>query len=162
MVRISAEIGAEMAETEQESFLNSRGHGVLSLAADNRGYGIPVSYGFDESDRRIVLEFVNGTESKKAEFAEVSTEVTLTVYDYEAVDRWESVIVTGELREIPDTDVSDRFAFRFFAQADDATGELRGADLDDVTRQWYAIEVSDITGRHGGVLMHTESANDDR
>lgn len=140
-------IGEEMNESERESFLSSRGQGVLSMGVEDEGYGIPVSFGYDDDDRRIILEFVNGPKSKKKTFAEASEQVTLTVYDYESVDSWESVIVTGTIHPLDDANVSDRFASLFFAQADDAAGERRWEDRDDIERVWYEIRISDISGR---------------
>lgn len=150
-----------MVTEEAHSVLKSKGHGVLSLGAGNRGYGIPISYAYDDDNTRIVLEFVNSKDSKKQEFIETTDEVTLTVYNYESVNRWESVIVTGSLARLSENDVSDRFASLFFSQAEDAAGDLRWIDLEDIQRDWYEIQISSISGRHSGVSPHTQSFDDD-
>lgn len=140
-------IGEEMERKECDSFLNSKGHGVLSMGVENEGYGVPVSFGYDEQGDRIVLEFVNTPGSKKKEFADRSDQVTLTVYSYEDLDSWESVIVTGTIQHLDHSEVSDRFASLFFAQADDAAGDRRWKDGEDIERNWYEIRITDLSGR---------------
>jgi len=151
------QIGHAMTDDEIASALDANGHGVLSLGKDNRGYGVPISYAYDVARDRIILEFVNLGESKKAAFIESAEEVTLTVYTYEDPDTWESVIVTGPMRPLDGDDVSDRSAAKFFSQADDVAGELRWRDSDDVDRRWYEIAPADVSGRHGGTLPHQQS-----
>jgi len=160
MVQLSSDVGYEMTDDEAQSLLRAKGHGVLSLGANNRGYGIPLSYGYDADENRIVLEFVNGSESKKQQFAETTDEVTLTVYNHENSERWESVIVTGSLQQLTQNDVSDRFAALFFSQAGDAAGDLRWLDWDELERAWYEIQISTITGRHSGSLPHQETSTE--
>ncbi|MFA9517204.1 pyridoxamine 5'-phosphate oxidase family protein [Halopenitus sp. H-Gu1] len=143
----SALIGNDMNKKECESFLTSRGHGVLSMGVENRGYGIPISYGYDEENGRIILEFVNAPDSKKKKFADTSEEVTVTVYEYESLDSWESVIVTGTIHSLEDATVSERLASLFFAQADDAAGNRRWEDREGIERTWYEIRNTEITGR---------------
>jgi len=150
-------IGEAMTEDQVASLLESAGHGVLSLAADDRAYGIPISYGYDRANDRIILEFVNAGESKKEAFAGESDEVTLTVYNYEGENAWESVVVTGPLHPIDPAEVANRSAAQFFAQADDAAGELRWSESEGVDRRWYEIRISDASGRHGGSLPHQQS-----
>lgn len=143
----SSIVGNEMDHAECEAFLTSRGHGVLSMGVEDRGYGIPISFGYDENDSRLILEFVSAPESKKQTFATNTDEVTVTVYDYESVDSWESVVVTGTIHPIDADEVSERFASLFFAQADDAAGERRWQEDEAVDREWYEIRVTNISGR---------------
>lgn len=162
MSELANDIGEAMVRENAQSLLKSKGNGVLSMGDDDRGYGLPISYGYDDVGNRIVLEFISGSESKKQRFAEQTTEVTLTVYNYESVDRWESVIVTGDLQPLPEGEVSERFASLFFSQAKDAVGEVRWIDWDDVERTWYEIRIAELTGRHSGVLLHKENQPDQR
>lgn len=148
------QIGESMTEGEIQSLLRAEGHGVLGLAAGNRGYGIPVSFAYDESKSRFILEFVNLGDTKKEAFIEASEEVTLTVHNFEDSETWESVIVTGTLEPLDADEVSERSAAQFFAKADDAATELRWVDDPDIDRQWYALRPTDMSGRHGGSLPH--------
>lgn len=70
----------------------------------------------------------------------------LTVYEYEDIDSWESVIVTGTMHHLDETDVSDRFASLLFAQADDAAGARRWEVSDSIERKWYEIQITAISG----------------
>lgn len=158
MVELSSNVGYQMTKNEARSLLEYQGHGTLCLGADNRGYGIPISYAYEPDGDQIVLEFINAQESKKQQFAERTDEVTLTVYNYESTDRWESVVVTGTLQQLSEDEVANRFASLFFDQADDAAGDLRWIDWDALERQWYALQVSTLTGRHSGVILHEESS----
>lgn len=140
--------GVEMSEGEIRAMLESRGHGVLSLGAKNRGYGVPLSYSLDLENGRLVFGFVDAPNAKKRAFVETSEEATLTVYEYTDVDDWRSVIVTGTLRSISDPDLADHFASLFF-QRDGAAGDSGDdmVDLDEFERTWYELRIDDLSGR---------------
>lgn len=59
-------VGTEIYEKERHSFLNARGHGVLGLGHEYRGYAIPISFGYDEETDRLIIEFVNPRQQKSA------------------------------------------------------------------------------------------------
>jgi nitroimidazol reductase NimA-like FMN-containing flavoprotein (pyridoxamine 5'-phosphate oxidase superfamily) len=152
MVRLSVDVGTAMSTDEAASMLESTGHGVLSMGAADRGYGVPLSFAYERSRDRLVLQFVNGPDSKKQRFADATAEVTMTVYRYEDADRWASVIVTGSLHALDPEAVSDRVGSLFFSRADDTDGELRWVDRDDIEREWYELRIESITGRYSGAL----------
>lgn len=139
-----------MGEEAMLSLLESEGHGVLSMGAENRGYGLPMSYSYEREDDRLVLGFVDGTGSKKSRFASACEEVTLTVYTYDDVDSWKSVIVTGSLRSVDEADVSERFASLFFVAEDDTGDDDRMVQVGESDQEWYELRIDDITGRHSG------------
>lgn len=152
-------IGEPMVTDEIISLLKSKGHGVLSMGVDDHGYGIPMSYGYDEEQNRVVMEFVTSTGTKKGTFVEETEEATLTVYNYADKDTWESVIVTGTIHPIDEEDVYDRYAALFFSQADDAAGQLRWTESIGGDRQWYELRPTELTGRHSGKLPHHHGKN---
>ena len=145
-------LGYAMSDAEIDSLLNSKGHGVLSMGNDDRGYGIPMSYGYDETEHRLVVEFVSLGDGKKRRFLESSTEVTFTVYEWESLEAWESVVVTGTIRPLEDSDVSERFAALLFSQAEGVAGDLRWIDSDEIDREWFEIVPEEITGMRGEKL----------
>lgn len=155
-------IGVTMGPEEIISLLKSKGHGVLSMGVDDHGYGVPMSYGYDEDQNTIVIEFVTSNGTKKDTFAVETEEATLTVYNYEDRSAWESVIVTGTIHPIAEELVYDRFAALFFSQSDDAAGQLRWATELEGNRQWYELRPTGVTGRHGGQLPHKHTDDSTR
>lgn len=135
-----------MAEQMAEQFLASRGHGVLSLATENTGYGVPISYGYDPETSRCVIQFVSEPGSQKRSFFETSETVTLTTYDYDPDGDWQSVIATGSLESLPDEDVATWAAAVYFARASQTDTSVRRA-ASDREISWHALEVDSLTGR---------------
>jgi nitroimidazol reductase NimA-like FMN-containing flavoprotein (pyridoxamine 5'-phosphate oxidase superfamily) len=139
--------GTEMSAQARRSLLASQGHGVLSMGDGNHGYGLPISYSYDQDKGRLVFGFVNRPGSKKQQFATATETATLTVYDYEDVDSWESVIVTGTLHSVDDATVPERLTPVFFRREDGGSGMI---DLDEFERNWYELRIDDISGRYSG------------
>ena len=150
------QIGFPMVEEETIDFVKQRGHGVLCLAKDNFGYGVPISFGFDDEEARFIMELVNDSESLKQEFLQSTDQASLTIYTHESSDQWESVIATGQIEPLADDDVSERLAALFFSQAEDVAKDLRWSDFEGFDRQWYQLRVNNMSGRHGGDLPHKE------
>jgi molybdopterin-guanine dinucleotide biosynthesis protein MobB len=148
MANTSGQIGDEMTEEEAMSLLKTEGHGVLSMGNNDRGYGIPVSFGYDEANERFLFEFLNIGDTKKEQFVTATEEVTLTVYNFEDPETWESAIVTGTIHAIDAADLSEQSVSSFASQADDGAEELRWAEAQDLERQWYEVRPISITGRH--------------
>lgn len=144
-----SQTGQEMSDREARSFLTANDTGVLSLGVENRGYGFPISYTYDGDSDRIVLGFVSPPESKKQEFATATDEATFTVYTYDDVDSWKSVIVTGPIHALGEEDDSLDVPDLFF-QRDTEDGENRLTNLDEFDRAWYELQFDTLSGRHGG------------
>lgn len=146
-----SQTGIEMNAQEIESHLSSTDTGVLSLGVENRGYGFPVSFTYDPEKGRIILGFVIPPESKKQKFVTETEEATFTVYSYQDVDSWTSVIATGPIQALEDTDDSFQVPDLFFRQASDAaTEEDQMVDLDQFDRTWYAVLIETLSGRQSG------------
>ncbi|WP_324662868.1 pyridoxamine 5'-phosphate oxidase family protein [Haloarcula sediminis] len=95
--------GEPMAEDEIEALLTVADHGVLGLAAGEKPYTIPVSFGYDDGD--IFFAFVrSGPDSEKFAFAENGKTARLLVTDIKARFDWQSVAVTGPLEPVSVTD----------------------------------------------------------
>lgn len=150
MTDVPSETGVEMSEAETRSLLESKAHGVLSMGAGDRGYGLPMSFGYDEENGRLVLGFANTSDSKKRRFATKTEEATLNVYEYEDVDSWASVLVTGSLHRIDGADVSEPIRPLFFRRETDTPDEGRLVDFDEYERVWYELRIDEISGRHSG------------
>ncbi len=86
--------GLEIAE-----FLAQGWTGVLSLARDDDGYGIPVSYAYDEDSGDVFFRFGYGSESQKRPFVEASRRASFVVYE-ETEEGWKSVVARGPLEQL--------------------------------------------------------------
>ncbi|WP_338729677.1 pyridoxamine 5'-phosphate oxidase family protein [Haladaptatus sp. DJG-WS-42] len=134
-----------MQETEIDFFLRSQGYGTLSLAADGDAYGVPVSFGYD-GNHLYFLFLQLGVESRKRVFADTTDTASFLVYQVNSKFDWQSVIVTGRLREVRDDEVAharDTMADNawhpsLFSEAD-PMGELKG----------YVLDIEATTGRKG-------------
>ncbi|MEF8783950.1 MAG: pyridoxamine 5'-phosphate oxidase family protein [Haloarculaceae archaeon] len=145
---MGTQIGFEMDTAEVTGFLSGRGHGVLCLGKDDRGYGIPVSYGFDEDDERFVMELINTEDSKKWEFVQSAAEATLTVYEFSGPDDWRSVIATGPLDTFTEAELGEEASVAFLRQSADVAKEIRWTAIDrGFDRQWIELRPDHVTGR---------------
>lgn len=133
--------GKTMGQHEIEEFLNDQATGVLSLSNDGRAYGIPVSFAFDEEAGRVIMDLGFAEESKKRTFLETTEEVCLTVYDWRSPTEWRSVIVTGPLTLLDETDVDDDIQGWYYEVAKDIEIPKGNIEL-----EWYELTADDISG----------------
>jgi nitroimidazol reductase NimA-like FMN-containing flavoprotein (pyridoxamine 5'-phosphate oxidase superfamily) len=96
--------GDRMTADEMVAFLQSHGHGVLSLPDDGDVYSIPVSFGYAD-DEDVVYMYLNrfGEESAKLELLLETDRASLVAYDVESSDEWRSVSLAGQLRDLGST-----------------------------------------------------------
>lgn len=90
-----------LSGAEIDKFLDEQRTGVLSMASDDRGYGVPMSYTYEAASAEVYLRLGYGPDSTKRAFLEDSEEVTFVVYD-ETIEGWVSVLVRGPLEELSD------------------------------------------------------------
>lgn len=148
MQDVPTQIGEGMTDEEARTLLASQEHGVLALADGSRGYGIPISYTYDEANNRIVVGFVDTPESKREEFAATTTEATFSVYTHEDVDSWQSVIVTGPINQVEAAADAFEVPDVFYRERSDAgQSEEHMVNLDEFGRTWYEIQIDDLSGR---------------
>jgi hypothetical protein len=141
-------IGSDMGREETRAFLGERGHGVLSLSRDGTGYGVPLSYGYDEGNHRCIFQLLGVNGSRKEQFLESTEAASLTVYDYFPEDGgWRSAIASGPIVHLSDEEVSTRAAAIFFRRAADTAATVRESSTEGPARGWYALEIDDVSGR---------------
>ncbi|MGM0592659.1 MAG: pyridoxamine 5'-phosphate oxidase family protein [Halobacteriota archaeon] len=93
--------GIEMSDVDADELLQTKGFGVLSLAADGEAYGIPVSFGYD--GERLFFVFLRPAEtSKKERFVDETERASFLVYDVTSAHDWRSVVVSGPIRRLDD------------------------------------------------------------
>jgi hypothetical protein len=88
-----------MDEADVDALLASAGWGILSLAAGDEPYSVPISFGYDGTD--VYFGFLRtGETNRKSEFAADGQTARLLVTDVRARFDWQSVSVTGPLRAV--------------------------------------------------------------
>lgn len=141
------EYGVEMSETEVAEFLERQGHGVLSFGGDTP-YGLPISFGYDVLENRCIFQLVLGDESKKRAYLDESDEVNLVAYDWQHVDDWQSVIIDGHVRPIPDDGSEAVDAARVFSELATAPSlTVFERPISELEPVWYELEIEAMTGR---------------
>lgn len=96
--------GIGMERDDVNTFLREQGVGVLSLTNGQEAYGVPVSFGYNGGDSLYFVFLRIGEQSKKEQFAEQTERASFTVYDVNSKHVWTSVIVSGALHQIPDSE----------------------------------------------------------
>lgn len=138
--------GTGMDEAAVEEALTEFGHGTLALTWGSEAYGVPVSFGYD-GERVFCYLIQFGDRSRKLEFAAETDRATLTAYRAASPTEWQSVIASGPLVALPESDVEhmervmdDNAWFpTIFPSAEPMQGLER-----------FALEVEEVTGRVGG------------
>lgn len=139
--------GVEMSGAEIPSFLDSRGHGVLSIGGEIP-YAIPISYGDDADNERFVFQFLWHEESAKREQLDASDRGTLTVYRFDNPDEWRSVVATGRLEPIEDgTEAAVAAANVFAPHAATVALTVFERPAEELDAGWSEFQIDDISGR---------------
>jgi hypothetical protein len=90
-----------MDDDHVREYLSSQSVGVLALPGDEAPHMRPMSYGYD-GESRLYFTYVVGTESRKTELSDRAEAARFLVYSAETPFNWRSVLLTGELGEVPD------------------------------------------------------------
>ncbi|MFD1597446.1 pyridoxamine 5'-phosphate oxidase family protein [Halobellus rarus] len=144
----SGAYGIEMSDGDVAEFLTRQGHGVLSFGGDVP-YGLPISFGYDVLHNRCVFQLVFHEGSEKRARLDDSSHVSLVSYEWNGPDDWRSVVITGTLAPIEDTDSAALDASEVFAEYASVAGlsvfDRPSAELDP---EWYELQIDELNGRH--------------
>lgn len=141
----------EMSATEVDDFLGRKETGVLSLAREEEPYAIPISYGYDASERAFYLRLVSKPDSQKRTFLGTSPAVRLVVYDEtDGGETYWSVVAAGELEEV-DPDALSVEEIQQYGDARRPLFEIWGARKDDLDIQLYRFDPDELSGRRTDV-----------
>ncbi len=133
--------GKRMGEHEITEFLTEQATGVLALSKDRRAYGIPMSFAYDEETDRAFMDLGFADESKKRAFLETTDEVCLTVYEWNSPHDWRSVVATGPMQQVDETDVHDDIKSWYYEVAKDI--DVSGGSIE---LGWYVLDAEDVSG----------------
>lgn len=135
----------EMTDAEIDDFLGHRETGVLSLADGDEPYAIPISYGYDPSDRRFFLRLVSTPESEKRRFLDSTPRTRLVVYGEDGDVYW-SVVSVGDLERIEPAELdADRIVQ--YGRAKRPLFEFWGESKRELDIQLYELTPDTTTGR---------------
>jgi len=144
----SGAYGIEMSDTDVAEFLTRQGHGVLSFGGEVP-YGLPISFGYDVLHNRCVFQLVFHEGSEKRARLDESSLVSLVSYEWNGPDDWRSVVITGTLAPIEDTDSAALDASEVFAEYASVAGlsvfDRPSTELDP---EWYELQIDELNGRH--------------
>ena len=137
-----------MDDAEVEERLETAETGVLALADGNDAYAVPLAHYYD--GERIYFRMGSTEGSTKREFRETTETACYVLYgteptdDPRELDSW-SVLVTGRLRELPDSE-RDRFDT---AEINRRFSPIRVFDeaIDEIEITIVELEVETVTGR---------------
>jgi nitroimidazol reductase NimA-like FMN-containing flavoprotein (pyridoxamine 5'-phosphate oxidase superfamily) len=135
----------ELTPAETDTFLGRHETGVLSLARADDPYSIPISYGYDATDREFYLRLVSTAESDKRAFLSSSPQARLVVYE-ETDPTYRSVIAAGSLEEIPQTELAVEDVEQY-GEAKRPLFEIWGQSRSELDVRLYRFEPDEITGR---------------
>ncbi|WP_418281059.1 pyridoxamine 5'-phosphate oxidase family protein [Halorubrum sp. DTA98] len=144
----SAVLGTEISETEIQDGLTRAEYGVLSLTNGNETYGIPLSFGYDETIETIYFMLAFDEGSKKREFLQTTRTASLTVVDTDLPDNWTSVLITGPVTPVPTDETTTAYA----ALADTAEFPAMYTfeeyfDMETTEQSLYQLTVESLSGR---------------
>lgn len=138
--------GIEMTAAEIESFLNRRGHGVLSFGGEVP-YGIPLSFGYEPDADRCIFQLFSAPGSRKQASLSETDAVSLVAYEWNHVDDWRSVVIVGRLRPIENGSEAAAEASEVFFEHGSVVGtEVFDQPLEELDGQWYELEIAELSG----------------
>jgi nitroimidazol reductase NimA-like FMN-containing flavoprotein (pyridoxamine 5'-phosphate oxidase superfamily) len=98
-----------MSEDAIRGFLEAQGMGVLALPADPVPYLLPLSFGYD-GDSTLYFTYLVGPESQKEQLSAETDRARFLTYNAESAFMWRSVVLTGNLSELPQSEWDDHSA----------------------------------------------------
>lgn len=127
------EFGLErMDDDEIRDLVSSQSTGVLGLPAADAPYLLPMSFAFD-GDSSLYFTYLLGPSSRKELLSNRAEYARFLVYTVETMFNWRSVLLTGELSETPESELSE---------------------LEDVLTTAWRPELFRTAGTEGGVKVY--------
>lgn len=120
-----------MDDDEIGKFLSTQDVGVLGLQADDGPYLLPMSYGYD-GDSSLYFTFVTSSSSRKAQLADPDEPAKFLVYNASSMFAWESIILTGTVRTVPESewdDLDELLEDVWHPDVFETAGELEGVEI---------------------------------
>ena len=134
-----------LPEAEIDDLLERRETGVLSLARADEPYSIPISYGYDATERAFYFRLVSTPASEKRQFLTSSPSCRIVVYE-EADPVYRSVVASGDLETVDPSDLTpERIAQ--YGKAKRPLFEIWSEAKADLDIQLFVLDPEDLEGR---------------
>lgn len=134
---------------EIEDVLIRQGIGILAMIDSEQPYAIPMSFGYEADQAVLPMQWGGGCESRKDRAIESNPNVCLTVYEQDTENEpiWRSVLITGEIYEIPDE--KEQRAYASLAANAQFSPDLGvwGIPFEDVDFRLFGLDTKNCTGR---------------
>ena len=137
----------EMDDDDLDALLEIGGTGVISMPAgeDEPPYTIPVSYGYDAVDRVFFFRLSFPPDSDKAGIVDGQIPVSFVTYD-ETDDGWQSVVATGRLEEIEESE-TPTVALDELRRVHIPLVDVFGTHTRTVTFRFFRLDPDELSGR---------------
>jgi len=134
-----------MDAEQRDAFLGTGGTGVISFpsSADEPPHAVPVSYGYDQSERTFYFRLAVGPGSDKGEATDAP--VSFVVYGRQD-DSWRSVVATGKLEETTESSVATE-SLEGLQQVHIPLVDIFGRPVKDVPFEFYRLVPDEMTSR---------------
>lgn len=96
----------DMDETAIRNFLTNERFGVLGLPTGNAPYLVPLSFGYD-GESALYFTFVLGADSRKRALSDRADAARFLAYNVSSPFVWESVLLTGTVERVPESEWSE-------------------------------------------------------
>jgi len=93
-----------MDDEEVRALLSSHGVGVLGLPGDGAPSLRPMTYGYDAEADALYFLYIVGSGSRKAASSDRAEAARFLVYSAETQFNWRSVLLTGQIDAVPDSE----------------------------------------------------------
>jgi nitroimidazol reductase NimA-like FMN-containing flavoprotein (pyridoxamine 5'-phosphate oxidase superfamily) len=136
-----------MDDDEIGGFLSSQTVGVLGLPTEDAPSMRPLSFFYD-GESALYLLYVVGSQSRKADLSDQSSNARFLVYRAETAFNWRSVLLTGHIDEVPEDEQVD---IEPSAQSVRRPELFERATTDEATKL-YRFSIEERTGiKHAGL-----------
>ena len=147
----------QMDDAEVEGFLSSQSMGVLGLPTEDAPYLLPMSYGYD-GGAKLYFFYVVGAQSRKEELSTRAETASFLVYSAETAFNWESVLMTGRIRKLPEekrADITEDMAPSWRPDLFEAASKIEDTHLHEFRiQEWTGIK---HTGLPPGFTQRSKS-----
>ena len=135
----------EVDDTELDTLLGTGGTGVLSFAAeeDESPYAVPVSYGYDATERNFYFRLATDDDSPERSLGKKA--VTFVTYNQDE-GVWWSVVAQGVLEPV-DERTGDTDILAGLESVDIPYVDIFGQPLHEVGFDFYRLVPVELSGR---------------